>query len=80
MIHILIIFGCIIYVTGKNTPEKATCNYSNLKPTVFDNLTHLLLSPEHINNAFSGKEPVIVKNMNEFCYPSIEEYVERENL
>jgi len=80
MIPILIILGCIIYVTGQNTPEKATCNYSNLKPTVFDNLNHLLLSPEHINNAFSGKEPVIVKNMKDFCYPSIEEYVERDNL
>ena len=80
MIPILIILGCIIYVTGQNTPEKETCNYSNLKPTVFDNFTNLLLSPEHINNAFSGKEPVIVKNMKDFCYPSIEEYVERDNL
>ena len=67
MIPILIILlGCIIYFIGKNTPEKAACNYSNLKPTVFDNFTNLLLSPEQINNAFSGKEPVIVKNMKDF--------------
>jgi hypothetical protein len=81
MIPILIILlGCIIYFIGKNTPEKETCKYSNLKPTVFDNLTNLLLSPEHINNAFSGKEPIIVKNMMDFCYPSIEEYVEKDKL
>jgi len=56
------------------------CKNMRVEPIIFNNLTTLLSSPEHINNAFSGKEPVIVKNMKDFCYPSIEEYVERDNL
>jgi len=80
---IIILFGCLILFMGNNILSLSVdieCKNMRVKPIIFNNLTDLLSSPEHINNAFSGKEPVIVKNMKDFCYPSIEKYVERDNL
>ena len=80
MFNILSIFISILYLDTLNIKSELLCDNKSKKPMIFNNFSSVLISPDYLNNAFKGDNPVVVKNLPEFCYENFDEYVEKDEI
>lgn len=80
-LSILILIISIIYIYILNNPNiQLECNNQYKQPIIFDNFTSALNSSDYLTNAFTGENPIIIKNLSEFCYPNFDKYVDKDEI
>ena len=75
-----LIFSILYLYTFNDINTKLECNNQYKKPIIFNNFTSVLMSPNYLTNAFTGDNPIIVKNLSDFCYPNFDKYVDKDEI